>query len=341
MGKHFFKPETQDALKTLLTDVKSYFRSVSLIKAIESNLPELLAENELSLDEICAYYRWNSVATRLLCDTLVTMEWFEVNEAGVYRNSQKMLTLLPELPKLAPLVDDWSRGMVDMSTMPEFLLNDTWDSGKVSEKYSYTQGLATKEETANYSNAMLDSVEPMADSLIQTIDFSLFKKVLDVGGGYGLLAHYIKVGNPLIEWVGVFDLPLAEEGFKKLQNDQVLDPSLHFIPGDFFNSELNDAYDCITLNRILFDWNDEKAKKIVSMCQKALKPGGILIVHEGCYRLDFNRIAASWLHLLVGGRLRTCEEVRAVISENTELKIDSTLKSKIPDWYIFVASKSS
>ena len=341
MGNNFFKSETQDALKSLLTDVKSYFRSVSLTKAIESKLPELLAESELSLDEICSHYAWNPVTTRLLCDTLVTMEWFEINEAGAYKNSQKMLTLLPELSKLAPLVDDWARGMVDMANTPDFLLNDDFNGGKVSEKYSYTQGRATEEETAKYSNAMVDSVGPMADSLIQSVDFSLFKKVLDVGGGYGLLAHRIKKSSPEIESVSVFDLPPAEEGFKKLQGNQTLDASLHFIPGDFFNSGLDNTYDCITLNRILFDWNDEKANKIVSMCYKALKPGGTLIVHEGCYRLDFNRIAASWLHLLVGGRLRTCAEVRSIISENSEFKIESTLESKIPDWYIFIARKPS
>lgn len=340
MENSFFKCETQDALQSMLGDVKGYFKSISLTKAIEANLPELLAENELSLEQICSHYGWNPVSARLLCDTLVTMGWFEVSDAGNYKNSEKMLRLLPELPKLAPLLDDWARGMTDMGNMSDFLYRDSWSGGRVSEKYSYTQGLATKEETDKYCSAMFDSVGPMADSLTEKIDFSLFKRVLDVGGGYGFLANIIKQRNPTIEWIGVFDLPPAEAGFKELQIKKEVDPSLHFIPGDFFNSELEEEYDCITLNRILFDWSDEKANTIVAMCEKALKPGGSLIVHEGCYRLDFNRIAASWLHLLVGGRLRTTGQVQRIISQNSAFKIDSVLESKIPDWYIFVAVKS-
>ena len=341
MDNSFFKPDTQVVLKSLLTDVKGYFGAVSLARAIVSNLPGFLADKNRSLNEICEFYHWSPVPTRLLCDTLVLMEWLESDADGCYRNSSRMLVLLPELSKLSPLVDDWERGMSDMSGLADLLEYDSWNQGKVAEKYSYTRGAASTDETDKYSVAMLDSVEPMAESLVERIDFSRYRKILEVGGGYGGLAHRIRLDNPDIEWVGVMDLPPAEAGFKKLQEKGELDPRLHFIPGDFFTSGLKNVCDCIVLNRILFDWNDEKAEKIIDMCSAALNSGGKLIVHEGCYRLDFNRIAASWLHFLVGGRLRTCEEVRSIIISNDSFVVERVLESKIPDWYIFMAEKIS
>ena len=199
MENSFFKCETQDALQSMLGDVKGYFKSISLTKAIEANLPELLAENELSLEQICSHYGWNPVSARLLCDTLVTMGWFEVSDAGNYKNSEKMLRLLPELPKLAPLLDDWARGMTDMGNMSDFLYRDSWSGGRVSEKYSYTQGLATKEETDKYCSAMFDSVGPMADSLTEKIDFSLrFICTFVFAVVFGLLFYAVGA----VIWVG-------------------------------------------------------------------------------------------------------------------------------------------
>lgn len=268
--------------------------------------------------------------------------WIDsVDDKEQYRVSPRMELLLPDLGKLTPMVEDWALGLKDLSELEVLMSKDQWADGTVAQKYAYTHEGVDEFEAENYSTAMFQSVEPMASALVEKVDFSQFNSVSDVGGGFGKLAETIQHKSPSIPWVGIFDLPSAQAGFRKLQESGEVSSALTYIPGVFFDKPIEALSDCVVLNRILFDCNDARAAQIVKFCFRPLKPGGALVVQEGCYRPKKNRIAAAGLHFLVGGQLRTPKEVVNIIQRSSEggfSQVDIQ-PSKIPEWYIFTARK--
>ena len=108
--------------------------------------------------------------------------------------------------------------------------------------------------------------------LPELIDFSTYKSVMDVGGGYGAVLENIKAKHPGVECI-LFDLP------KVIEKVSIL--NIKKSGGSFFKN-IPSQSDAIILARVLHDWNDEKANIILKNCFKALPNNGTLYVIENC-----------------------------------------------------------
>ena len=131
-------------------------------------------------------------------------------------------------------------------------------------------------------------------------------RVIDAGGGSGVLAEMIKAHFNDIE-ITVFDLPeIAQLVIKDIQS----------CGGNIFKKWPIEG-DVIILARVLHDWNDDKATLILQNAREALSNGGRLVVMEMILS-DFGYNGSLCdLHLLVesGGTQRTREQYRLLLEE--------------------------
>lgn len=123
-----------------------------------------------------------------------------------------------------------------------------------------------------YHKAMYQYAKEDYKNLPNMIDFNKHKSVMDVGGSYGALLEIIQHSNQAIQCV-LFDLEKVIEKVK-IQN-------IEKVAGSFFNSVPSQS-DAIILSRILHDWNNKNAKKILENCFKALPDIGKLYIIENC-----------------------------------------------------------
>lgn len=123
-----------------------------------------------------------------------------------------------------------------------------------------------------YHKAMYQYAKEDYKNLPNVIDFNKHKSVMDVGGSYGALLETIQNSNRAIQCV-LFDLEKVIEKVK-IQN-------IEKVAGSFFNS-IPSQSDAVVLSRILHDWNDNNAKKILENCFKALPDIGKLYIIENC-----------------------------------------------------------
>lgn len=123
-----------------------------------------------------------------------------------------------------------------------------------------------------YHKAMYQYAKDDYKTLPDVIDFSKYKSVMDVGGGYGAVLENIKAKYPNVECV-LFDMPKVIE--------KVTIPSINKISGSFFDKIPNQA-ETIILSRVLHDWNDKKVNIILKNCFEALPNNGTLYVIENC-----------------------------------------------------------
>jgi SAM-dependent methyltransferase len=127
--------------------------------------------------------------------------------------------------------------------------------------------------------ALFSAATFTARSLALSVDFSRFRRLLDVGGGSGAFSIELCRRHPGLA-ATVFDQPFVCEMADKNIAEADLTDRVDSHSGDFFTERLPSGRDAILLSDILHDWSPEQNLAILKNCYAALEPGGTLVVSE-------------------------------------------------------------
>ena len=120
------------------------------------------------------------------------------------------------------------------------------------------------EEQASFDSAMTGNSLSQARAVIEAYDFRRFSRIVDIGGGQGLLLREIVLACSSSGGV------LAAAG---------LDQRVEIVAGSFFEA-IPTGGDAYVMKSILHDWDDDKATEILRMCRRAMASTAMLLVIE-------------------------------------------------------------
>lgn len=175
--------------------------------------------------------------------------------------------------------------------------------------------LKANPETGALFNEAMAAQSGALDQIPEAYDFSKFDTIADLGGGTGSVLATILRATPRLKGL-LFELPdVIDE----------VDPSLidefggRLTPqgGDFFDG-VPEGLDCYMTVRVVHDWPDEEALKILRNIRQAMKPDGTLLLFEGI--LDENAppyfaMMDMLMLVLVGSMERTEDEFRKLLEK--------------------------
>jgi hypothetical protein len=117
-----------------------------------------------------------------------------------------------------------------------------------------------------------------AAAVLAAYDFSGTHRVIDIGGGTGgLLAAILKVHAAM---QGVLsELPSLQEGAQRLFEAQGVADRASFVGGSFFEA-VPSGGDVYLIMRCIRNWDDERARQILSNCRRSIADHGRLLVIE-------------------------------------------------------------
>jgi SAM-dependent methyltransferase len=137
--------------------------------------------------------------------------------------------------------------------------------------------LANQPEAAALFQRAMIAVSGSANlEAAEAYDFAGCKRVVDVGGGHGQLLSAIVTRNPHLAGV-LYDLPAGIEAARKGVGGPL--PRCELVAGDFFKS-VPEGADIYIMKKVIHDWDDERAAKILANCRRALAPGGKVLLAE-------------------------------------------------------------
>ena len=172
------------------------------------------------------------------------------------------------------------------------------------------------EQGAVFDRAMSGISRRVAEAVVETCDFGRFRRVVDVGGGEGVLLARILAAHPAMGGV-LFDLPHVVVRAVPVLDGAGVGKRCEVVGGDFFQGvpEGGDAY---VLKGVLHDWDDAAAAAILRACHRAIAPGGAVMVVERLVASPNEGADAKFsdLNMLVvpGGRERTQDEFEALLA---------------------------
>ena len=196
-------------------------------------------------------------------------------------------------------------------SVPELDGRDTWVE---------PSGDPTASDTFNQS--MVQLTRHIAGAVAVSYDFSAFRRIVDVGGGFGALLPPILKANPTLRGT-VFDLPRCRDGARAIAEKTRLADRYDFVGGDFFVDPLPKA-DAYIIKSVIHDWDDERSIAILRNIRAAMGPESRVLVVEpiapdrpGSTPFDA-MMAHTDLNMLVatGGRERTESDFRALIEKS-------------------------
>lgn len=172
-----------------------------------------------------------------------------------------------------------------------------------------------KERGVTYNRAMEEYGMDYED-ILPLVDFSEAKVVADVGGGTGKVLRWITQAHSHIRRAILFDLPsVIDEALPALSNAN--QNPIELVKGNFF-SGLPFRADTILLGRVLHDWKDKDARRILTSIRGSLENGGRLVILEILLpekpNLDLGMTLAFDLLVTVGGKERTLAEFDALLA---------------------------
>lgn len=145
--------------------------------------------------------------------------------------------------------------------------------GSLPSSERYFDGLDSG-QVASFTATMEVGARRFGPQLVETVDLAGRARLLDLGGGSGLVASLFARSAPATEVV-------------VLERPQVLDciepatrRDLRLVSGDMWCTDPALGHDVLLLSRVLHDWDDTRAAALVDRWVAPMPAGGLVIVCE-------------------------------------------------------------
>jgi hypothetical protein len=169
-----------------------------------------------------------------------------------------------------------------------------------------------------FQASMIGRSEQEAGEVVAAYDFSGLRRLVDVGGGHGILLGTIFRAAPGLRALLVEQPAVVPQARKRLEADGVAG-RCQVVAGDFFDS-LPAGADAYLLSRVLHDWADADARRLLGACRAAMPPASRLLIVEALLperARDQPAVIRMDLHMLVllGARERTEAQYRQLLAD--------------------------
>ena len=189
-----------------------------------------------------------------------------------------------------------------------------------------------REHEAAFQGSMAGRAEQEADDVVAAYDVSNIRTFVDIGGGRGVLLARI-LGAAAGSSGVLIDRPAAIPEARAYLEAAGLADRTECLAADFFTAVPPGA-DAYLLSRVLHDWNDADAERILVTCREAMRPTSRLLIVEAilperardrpaAIRMDLHML------LLFAARERTQAEFEALL-EHTGFRMDRLVPTRSP-----------
>lgn len=149
--------------------------------------------------------------------------------------------------------------------------------------FIYRDGLKSAMDNAalarHFTMALAGRARVVAPFLVDKLDWSGKRKLLDVGSGSGFFAIAAVERWPQLAAVAL-DRPEVLRVAREMAGQSSAGGRISFLEADMFADSYPRDCDVILLSNILHDWDEPECEKLVARCAEALPSGGQLVIHD-------------------------------------------------------------
>ena len=302
---------SQSHLEGLSADMVGLWRTQTIRAAVEFGVFELLPASAAEVERQTRLHR--SIGTRLMRALMeLGLVWRDTE--GSYYPTERGSTLTQEHPlSLADAARHWGRESYEAwSGITRSLLTGESDFERLHGENFFDWVRDRPADLQSYHSAMSTYARHDYRDLADSVDFTAHDSILDAGGGTGELAFALLRSCPRLE-ATVMD---REEVVESAGAPADLEGRCRFIVGDLFQ-KWPVTSDAVILARVVHDWPDSDAIRILGRAREAMPEDGTLYIVEMVLDEETGRGGLLDLNMLVmaQGAERTERQFRDILRE--------------------------
>jgi hypothetical protein len=311
--------EPPHEFRELLAVVRGYERSRALTVAAELGIADLLQDGPRDADELAAATGTHAPTLYRLLRALASIgifaegagRRFALNPMGDYLRRDHPLSVDPATRMFGADYEWRAWGELAHSVRTgenaaEYALGcDVWEHRRRHPEYGTVFDAAMRTFSRETSAAVLAAH-----------DFGRYGVIADIGGGTGAVLAAMLTAHPSVRGI-LFDQPHVVAGADPVLRAAAVADRVRVVPGDFF-AEVPAGADAYVLARVLHDWADEDAVRILHSVRAAMAPEARLLLIEAVVGPPNEDPAGKFLDLMMlvsaGGQERTEDEWRVLLA---------------------------
>lgn len=291
----------------------------SLAIAAELGLADLVQTEPQSVTELAHATGTHADSLYRLLRMLASYGVFAEDDGGLFHPTP--MSLLLETDRPDSLRDLLTLGWQDIAWDTYRQLPHTIRTGETAFDaafgatfFDYLAG--HPEANASFDSAMALFSGPENGMIAAAYDFGQFARIVDVGGGTGGLMAAILSAHQGVRGV-LFDQPQVVANMTGIEASAIRE-RCEPIGGDFFES-VPAAADAYIMKRILHDWDDEAAIRLLLRCREAMNTDARVLVIDAVMQAgnapDPNKFMDVSIMALTRGRERSETEFQRLFTE--------------------------
>ncbi|NQE32469.1 methyltransferase [Microcoleus asticus] len=327
------QPEGESSSSALLEIIYGYKRTQALFVAAKLGIADILSNGSQTADELAKATNVNSRSLYHLMRLLVSMGIFSAEKNDEFKlNSMGKYLLTGTSDSLRGTIlgngdegyQAWGNLLYGVKTG-----ESSFDKTFKMSVYSY---LKQNSETAvNFNEWMKETTREWILPLFEAYDFSEVITIVDVGGNIGTLTAFILNNNPKMQAI-LFDQEGVVVGANQFLEVAGVKDRCQIVGGNFFDS-VPGGGDLYLLSRVLLNWDDSDAIKILKNCHQAMTAQDRLMVVDFMFPPGeiSPLIGVNSLNLLAmcGTIMRTEDEFYNLLS-SSGFKVTNKIETKGP-----------
>lgn len=252
----------------------AYWRSQVLLTANRMGVFECLSDRPKTLDEISRALGTQPRATRLLLKALEALDLVGEEERGFVNSPAAAAFLVPGSPGYLGNAIRYSDNLFDTWARLEQALR----SGKpqlAAEEYTGDDARLTRD----FVYGMHDRALGIAQVLVELVDLSGRRRLLDVGGGPGTYASMFAQRVPELT-ATVLDLPGVVEYATEIIANLGVAERIETLPGNYDDTPFPSGNDVVLISGVLHRESEAGCRRLIEKAAGALDPGGLLVISD-------------------------------------------------------------
>lgn len=326
--------EGESSSSVLLEMMYGYQKSQALFVAAKLGIADILSKGSKTADELAKATGVNSRSIYHLMRMLSSVGVFSTEDNDKFQ-------LNPIGKHLLTGTSDSLRGTV-MAMGDE--IYQAWGNllygiktGKTAFNYTFNRDFYSylkqdSEASVNFNEWMKETTREWLLPVLEAYDFSEVKTLVDVGGGIGTLTAVILNANPKMQAI-LFDREDVVVGAERVLEGAGVADRCQIVGGNFFDSVLPQGGDLYLISRVLLNWDDSDAIKILSNCYQAMTVKDKLVVVDFMLpqgkMSPFIGLGSLNLFILGGTFMRTEDEFYNLLS-SAGFTVTHTIKTTGP-----------
>ncbi len=271
-------PEVNESFEELYRMLIAPIKSKLLLTGIELKVFDQLSEPR-SAEAVAEALGTHPENTRLFLDGLTASDLI-IKKNGLYQNTPVAQAFLVENSTtfLGPILTITAQTFFALDDLPKLVKEGSPPPSPEADMSSEETWAQFAASMANGERAGIARQAP--EIILELSEFPSFRKMLDLGGGPGLVGIAIVAAHPSMKGV-IFDRPAIVKVAETFIKEYEMEDRMAVMGGDFNHDPIGEGYDLIWASSALSlakDDVDSLTKKIYD----ALNPGGVfLVLHEG------------------------------------------------------------